>query len=89
MAFSSIEYKFLMIHSIELRCPTFETKAEALAYDRRAKKLLENRRGIRRIGFMQYRLQYRPKGFTPFDKVFRDIDQAIEIQAKLKSMYQS
>ncbi len=78
-----------MLNSIELRCPTFETKTDALAYDRRAKRLLEGYRGIRRIGFMQYRLQYRPKGFRPFDRVFRDIDQAIEMHSKLKAMYQS
>jgi len=36
---------------------------------------------------MQYRLEYRPKGYPRFDKVFRDIDQAMEIHAKLKSMY--
>lgn len=78
-----------MLHSIDLRCPTFETKAKALEYDKRAIRMIEKHRGIQYIGFMQYRLQYRPKGFKPFDKVFRDIDQAIEIQAKLKSMYQS
>lgn len=78
-----------MLNSIDLRCPTFETKEEALAYDRRAKRMLEGYRGIRRIGFMQYRLQYRPKGYKPFDRVFRDIDQAFEIHSKLKAMYKS
>jgi hypothetical protein len=76
-----------MLDTIELRCPTFESEAEARTYDRRAERMLKGYRGISRIGFMQYRLQYRPKGFRAFDKVFRDVDQAMEIHAKLKSMY--
>jgi integrase len=78
-----------MLDAIELRCPTFKTEEEAKAYDRRAIRKLDGYRGIRRIGFMQYRLQYRPKGFPCFDKVFRDIDQAIEVHASLKAMYKS
>lgn len=78
-----------MLDAIELRCPIFKSEDEAKNYDRRAIRMLEGYRGIRRIGFMQYRLQYRPKGFPCFDRVFRDIDQAFEVHASLKAMYKS